>query len=114
VPTPEPYNDLDLEAKISVLFYNMVQNDNAPDEIQDRARQYIDLVQDAVDQKQQGVMQKQAAMAGAATPPGIAGGAAPGGAPGGMPGITPGAPTGAPAPNSGGAPGLVALQGGVS
>lgn len=43
-PVPEQYNDLDLELKISVAFYNWVQCEHAPPEIENRFRDYCDLV----------------------------------------------------------------------
>lgn len=43
-PVPEQYNDLDLELKIATAFYNWVQAERAPAEIETRFRDYIDLV----------------------------------------------------------------------
>lgn len=43
-PVPEQYNDLDLELKISTAFYNWVQSEDAPPEIETRFRDYVDLV----------------------------------------------------------------------
>lgn len=43
-PIPEQYNDLDLELKVSTAFYNWVQSEKAPPEIETRFRDYIDLV----------------------------------------------------------------------
>ena len=51
LPMPEPYNDLDLELKIVVAFYNRVQEERAPESIQERYRQYADLVTDAIKKK---------------------------------------------------------------
>jgi hypothetical protein len=51
IPMPEQYNDLDLELKISVAFYNWVQAERAPDPIQDRFREYCDLVTEALKKK---------------------------------------------------------------
>lgn len=51
IPLPEQYNDLELELKIAVAYYNRVQNDNAPPEIQDRYRQYADLVTEEIKRK---------------------------------------------------------------
>lgn len=51
IPMPEQYNDLELELKIAVAYYNRVQVDRAPEEIQDRYRQYADLVADALKKK---------------------------------------------------------------
>lgn len=54
IPVPEPYDDLDLEMKITNAFYHRVKTDRAPDEIQDRFRQYMDLLTDAIATKKQG------------------------------------------------------------
>ncbi len=43
-PIPEQYNDLGLELKIAVAFYNWVQCEKAPPEIETRFRDYCDLV----------------------------------------------------------------------
>ena len=43
-PQPEQYNDLDLELKISTAYYNWVQAEKAPPEVELRYRDYIDLV----------------------------------------------------------------------
>lgn len=43
-PMPEAYNDLELELKISTAFYNWVQCEKAPEEVQQRFRDYIDEV----------------------------------------------------------------------
>lgn len=48
IPLPEKYNDLELELKIVTAYYNRVQEEEAPDEVQDRFRQYADLVADAL------------------------------------------------------------------
>lgn len=44
MPMPEAYNDLALELKLAVAYYNHVQEEGAPPEVQDRYRQYIDMV----------------------------------------------------------------------
>jgi hypothetical protein len=62
LPMPEPYNDLELELKIVVAYYNRVQIDRAPEEIQDRYRQYADLVTDAIKTKNGGDMPAPPAM----------------------------------------------------
>ncbi len=64
MPQPEPYNDLELELKIATAYYNRVQCDHAPEEIQDRFRQYVDLVVAAIKQKN-----TKAAIEGAVAPP---------------------------------------------
>jgi hypothetical protein len=51
IPMPEKYNDLELELKVATAYYNRVQNEKAPLEIQDRFRQYVDFVVDAIKQK---------------------------------------------------------------
>lgn len=78
LPIPEQYNDLDLELKISTAYYNWVQAENAPEEIQDRFRRYIDLVVDALKTKN--------------------GAGAPNGMPTGLPPAGPPAPPPAPLP----------------
>lgn len=50
-PMPEAYNDLELELKIVVAFYNWVQCENAPQEVQQRFRDYADAVTDLIKQK---------------------------------------------------------------
>jgi len=72
IPVPEPYNDLDLELKLVVAFYNRVQIDGAPEEIQDRYRQYADLVTDAIKTKNGGDAPMPAAL-----PPGAPAGELP-------------------------------------
>jgi hypothetical protein len=87
---PEPYNDLELELKIATGFYNWVQAERAPEEIQSRFRTYCDLVTDAI-------ADKHAAAAPAMAPlPGVGGpmaGSPPMGAmaPGGVGHMFPGA-----------------------
>lgn len=44
MPMPEEYNDLDVELEIAKGYYNWVQAEKAPDDVQDRFRQYIDMV----------------------------------------------------------------------
>jgi hypothetical protein len=51
---PSTYNDLDLELKLVTAYYNRMQDERAPDYIQDRFRQYIDLVVNAIKQKNGG------------------------------------------------------------
>lgn len=43
-PIPEQYNDLDLELKVATAFYNWVQAEKAPAEIETRFRNYVDMV----------------------------------------------------------------------
>lgn len=50
-PMPEPYNDLELEQKISLAFYNWWQAEKAPEEVQSRFRTYCDLVKLELDKK---------------------------------------------------------------
>lgn len=47
-PMPEQYNDLDLELKISKAFYNWIQCEQAPEEVQARFRDYVDGVLEAI------------------------------------------------------------------
>jgi hypothetical protein len=54
IPVPESYNDLDLEMKIANAYYHRVQTDRAPEGIQDRYRQYMDLLAGAIKQKSSG------------------------------------------------------------
>lgn len=44
MPIPEDMNDLKLELKLVTAYYNRVQEEKAPPEIQDRYKQYHDLV----------------------------------------------------------------------
>lgn len=54
-PMPEPYNDLELEQKISTAFYNAIQEERAPLEIQERYRNYVDQVEDLIKKKKLGM-----------------------------------------------------------
>lgn len=101
LPMPEAYNDLDLELKISTAFYNYMQAEKAPFEIQDRFKQYVDLVTHALKQKN--------AQTGAMPPGTVAPGAAPmGPAEQPMPGGVPAMPQGpVPPPAMIGAPPLL-------
>ena len=86
MPVPEPYNDLDMEIKLITAFYNVVQEENAPEEVQDRYRMYLDVLTEMIKQKN----------SQAATPPGMVG---PGGEPmapaeGPLPGGMPAMPVG--------------------
>lgn len=47
-PMPEQYNDLDLELKIAKAYWNWVQCENAPQEVQDRFTDYIANVVEAI------------------------------------------------------------------
>jgi hypothetical protein len=99
MPTPEPLNDLDLELKIVTAYYNLVQEDGAPAEVQDRFNQYADLIAAA---------KKKKAQAGASVPGAMGPGAADPMAPaeGPLPGGVPQMPTGpVPQPAMIGAPG---------
>lgn len=51
LPMPEQYNDLEIELKIVIAYYNWVQCEEAPDSVQERFRQYADLVTDALKKK---------------------------------------------------------------
>jgi hypothetical protein len=48
---PEPEHDLDIALKMSVAFYNHSQAEGAPDEVQERYRQYIDYTRELIKQK---------------------------------------------------------------
>ena len=50
-PIPEQYNDLELELKIATSYYNWVQAEKAPAEVEARFRDYIDLVLDLLKKK---------------------------------------------------------------
>lgn len=92
-PVPEPYNDLDTELIVSKAYYNWVQAENAPPEIETRFRDYVDLVVHE--------LQKKAAAANAnAGPPNPLAGAGPAVPPGGPPPI----PAGPIPPIPGGVP----------
>lgn len=67
LPLPEQYNDLELELKIATAYYNNAQEERAPEEIQERFRQYVDLVVEAIGVK---APVGSPGMAGAAVPPG--------------------------------------------
>lgn len=81
MPLPEPYNDLDLELKLSTAFYNRVQEEKAPDEIQDRFRQYVDAVREAIKQKNAQAPMPPGAVAPGPAPMAPAEGPLPGGVP---------------------------------
>jgi hypothetical protein len=66
LPMPEQYNDIDIELKVSVAFYNWIQCENAGPEIQERYRTYCDLVTEAL--KARGPAAAPAAMAPAEQP----------------------------------------------
>jgi hypothetical protein len=88
MPVPSPaYNDIDLEITMCKAYTNHAEAEHAPDEIQDRYRQYLSLLGDA---KQQ----QQAALA-PPMPPGQMNG------PAALPGAQPMLPQGAPMPGSG-------------
>lgn len=56
-PMPEQYNDLDIELKVSVAYYNWIQCENAPPEIEERYRTYCDLVTEALKVKRPAMAQ---------------------------------------------------------
>lgn len=92
IPVPEPYNDLELELKLVVAYYNNVQRDGAPEEIQDRFRQYADLVIDAIKTKNAADAPPPALPPPGEMPQGLPPGVAPAELP--MPGGVPLMPTG--------------------
>lgn len=94
-PQPEQYHDLDLALIVGTAYYNWVQAEEAPPEIQQRFRDFIDLVVFEIQRKKSG-------MAGAGAPalgPSPADAAAPALPPGPPPG-----PTGPLPPMPGGVP----------
>jgi hypothetical protein len=97
-PVPEPYNDLEIEKHVSLCYYNLVQEERAPEEVQERYRTYCDLVEGLLKKKRQG---DAAANANAAAAGAVPMGAAPMDA--GLPGA------GAPMP-----PALTAIAGGLA
>jgi hypothetical protein len=80
MPIPEHMNDLDLELKLVTAYYNRVQEEKAPPEVQDRYYQYEALVREMIKMKNapaalpdgsaspQGPMQPQVPMAPAEGP----------------------------------------------
>ncbi len=51
LPIPEDMNDLDLELKLCTAYYNRVQEERAPIEIQDRYKMYHDMVVELIKMK---------------------------------------------------------------
>lgn len=80
-PMPEQYNDLELELKVATAYYNLVQEEGAPLEVQDRFRQYIDHVTAAIDTKKKAAALGGTMQPGAAPPLGPAEQPLPGGVP---------------------------------
>lgn len=56
-PVPVAYNDLESELKISVGYYNYVEEDGADDEVLDRFDTYIKLLEKLIAKKKQGEAQ---------------------------------------------------------
>lgn len=82
MPMPEAYNDLDLELKLATAYYNRVQEERAPQEVQIRFKDYCDLVTDAIKTKQKQAQLPDGSIApGAAPPMAPAEGPLPGGVP---------------------------------
>lgn len=50
-PVPCAYNDLELELKVAIAYYNFVEDDGAPDEVLDRYDTYIKLLQALIKMK---------------------------------------------------------------
>ena len=69
-PVPEQYNDLELELKIATAFYNWVQAEKAPPEIETRFRDYVDLVVFELQKKNPQAAAGPGAGAAQAVPPG--------------------------------------------
>lgn len=65
LPIPEPMNDLQLELKLVVAYYNRVQEEKAPLEVQDRYYQYEAFVRELIKLKT-----SQAALEGSVAPEG--------------------------------------------
>lgn len=53
-PVPCAYNDLELEEKVAIAYYNFVEDDGAPDEVLDRFDTYIKLLRTLTDKAKQG------------------------------------------------------------
>lgn len=81
MPMPEAYNDLDLELKLSTAYYNRVQEERAPLEVQDRFKQYCDLVTEAIKTKKQAQLPDGSVAPGALPPMAPAEPPLPGGVP---------------------------------
>lgn len=97
-PIPEQYNDLELELKVSTAYYNWVQAEKAPPEIETRFRDYIDLVVYELQKKNAPAPSPAAAVAQGippGPPPGPTGPMPP--SPGGVP-LMPSGPVPPPAP----------------
>lgn len=95
MPAPAPYNDLTLEKTMTMAYLNNAEAEEAPDDVCQRFRDYLALVENAIKAKSKG----DAIAAG--PPPGMAppgAGGPPGGAPPDMPGAAPMLPPGAPMP----------------
>ena len=72
MPMPAPYNDLDIEMKMTTAYLNYYEaQPNVPEEVLDRFRQYLDLVKQAV-QKAMPPQPAAPAMNGPAAMPGAA------------------------------------------
>lgn len=65
-PVPCAYNDLELEERIAIAYYNFVEDDGAPDEVLDRYDTYIKLVRALIEMRGAG---QAGAGAPAGTPP---------------------------------------------
>lgn len=101
LPMPEPENDLKLELKLATAYYNRVQEEKAPLEVQDRYKQYIDFTKELIKQEASAQLPPGSVGPGAAMPlPGQLGqgpmAPAEGPLPGGVPPVPPG-PVPAPA-----------------
>lgn len=97
-PQPEQYHDLDLALIVATAYYNWVQAEEAPPEVQQRFRDFIDTVVFEIDRKKSGAA--AATQSGAPAPgPSPADAAAPALPPGPPP-----QPTGPLPPNPGGVP----------
>lgn len=93
MPMPAPYNDLELELKVTTAYCNYTESEDAPDEVVQRYRDYLQLVLDAIAEKKKGdAMNAPPPMP---MPPGMPGAM---NGPQAMPGSAPMLPPGAPMP----------------
>lgn len=53
MPMPEALNDLDLELKMTTAYYNRVQEESAPEEVQTRFRDYATAITEQIKKKNQ-------------------------------------------------------------
>lgn len=68
-PVPVAYNDLELELKVALGYYNYVEDDGAPDEVLDRYDTYIKLLEQLIKKKNVGAQPPAAAPGQEMAPP---------------------------------------------